>query len=71
MLVRRSPQMGIDPITAITLVSKGLDFLGNTFGGPSQEQILAAQQQAAAAEKRQIYTGLALVAAGAIVAALI
>jgi len=71
MIVRRNPQMGIDPLTALSLGAKALDFLGNTFGGPTQEQILAAQQQAAAAEKKQIYTALALVAAGAVIAALI
>lgn len=71
MIVRRAPQMGIDPLTALSAGAQVLNFLGNTFGGPTQEQILAAQQQAAAAEKQQIYTALALVVGGAIIAALI
>jgi hypothetical protein len=71
MIVRRTPNMGLDPLTALSAGAQVLNFLGNTFGGPSQAQILAAQQQAAAAEKRQIYTALAIVAGGAILAALI
>jgi hypothetical protein len=71
MIVRSKPSMGIDPITALTAGAQVLNFLGNEFGGPTQQQILAAQQQAAAAQQQQLYTALALFAGGAILALLI
>jgi hypothetical protein len=71
MIVNSTPSLGIDPLTAISLVSKGLDFLGNTFGGPTQQQVLAAEQAAADAERRQIFLGLGLVGGAVLVAVLL
>jgi len=70
MIINSQPSLGIDPITAITAGAKILDFLGSEFGGPSPAQIQAAQDAAAAAQRRQLYIAGGVVAGALLLAVL-